>query len=103
MNSNNILNYETIKFDWFLRYKVKLVFFFLLLKSIVLHSFYFSFSFFLCLSLSLRLFFSKFLNNAFVRSTPVWLARHINTHSTSAISSESGPLPASPGERGCSF
>ena len=46
-----------------------------------------NFSFPRCLSLSRTFFFSRFFSNAVVRSTPVWLARQINTQSTSAISS----------------
>lgn len=48
---------------------------------------YLSLSFSLCLVPSRVDFFSIFFKNAVVRSTPVWLARHINTKSTSANSS----------------
>ena len=41
---------------------------------------------FICLSLSLSVFFFKFCSKASVRSTPVWLAMQSKTHRISAIS-----------------
>ncbi len=43
---------------------------------------------FLCRSASRFVFLRRFSSTAFVKSTPVWLARHTNTKRISAISSD---------------